>query len=139
MRKCTLRPVQSLAVLGLVVFLALSSPFGVDGSQRRTKKRKPKVVSCFWLVCNGVTASTTRTVQGGRLTVTANATSPTDEPITYKWIATGGTIEGDGATVEYVASVDTPGLYTVTALLNDGGHTVECSVDIEVTSASVSP
>ena len=140
MRKGTSRLWQVFVAVGLAVWL-VPSPLGVDGAQRR-KKRKPDVTSCVWIICTGITASTTHTVQGGRVTLTALTTNPAHDPLplTYTWLATDGMIEGSGSTVVYVASVDTPGDYTVYAQVSDPYNPPsDCSKTIRVASASECP
>jgi outer membrane protein OmpA-like peptidoglycan-associated protein len=65
--------------------------------------------------------------------VTATATDPDNDPLTFSWSSNGGQIIGTGA----VAKLDTSGLatnrYTITGQVNDGrGGMADCSVNVEV-------
>jgi hypothetical protein len=126
------RSITSLAVLVCVV---IALPQGTDAQRRRTKQRKPKdrIVGCGGPVCTSVTAPTNEVGPGERLPLQVNAGDPDGDVLTFTWTATGGTIEGRGANVEYVAPSDSDGEYIVTVQADDGyGHTVDCSIAIQV-------
>jgi len=63
-----------------------------------------------------------------------NATDADNDPLTYSYTATGGTVDGTGADVRWNPSGLAIGNYTVTAKVSDGhdGGTASCSVDIAV-------
>ena len=70
---------------------------------------------------------------GESVQITATASDPDNDPLTYNWDTTGGRIIGSGSSV----SLDTSGLaahaYTVTGRVNDGrGGIANCSVNLDI-------
>ena len=125
---------RMLALMMVAAAVLASITATAEGAQRR-KKRKPKepIPYCATVVCTSVTASKQQLDYGERTTLQANAADPDGDPLTYTWIAPAGTFEGDGATVTYIAPTDSQGAFTITAQINDGfGHTVECSITLQV-------
>src|SRR5208337_1561546 len=65
--------------------------------------------------------------------VHAQASSPDNNPLTYSWTATGGTVGGTGSDVQWKSSGVPAGNYTVRVRVDDGrGGTSNCSVGIRV-------
>lgn len=65
--------------------------------------------------------------------VSVRASDPDNDTLTYGWSATGGRIDGTGTSVRWNSAGTAPGVYTVTANVNDGmGGTASCSVDLRV-------
>jgi hypothetical protein len=65
--------------------------------------------------------------------VHVNATDADNDPLTYSYTATGGTVDGTGADVRWNPSGLAVGNYTVNAKVDDGrGGTATCSADIAV-------
>jgi hypothetical protein len=63
-----------------------------------------------------------------------NATDADNDPLTYSYTATGGTVEGTGPDARWNSSGLAIGSYTVNAKVDDGrGGTATCSVDVAVT------
>jgi hypothetical protein len=63
-----------------------------------------------------------------------NATDADNDPLTYAYTATGGTVDGTGADARWNSSGVAIGTYTVNAKVDDGrGGTATCSVDVAVT------
>jgi hypothetical protein len=63
-----------------------------------------------------------------------NATDADNDPLTYAYTATGGTVEGTGPDARWNSSGLAIGSYTVNAKVDDGrGGTATCSVDVAVT------
>jgi outer membrane protein OmpA-like peptidoglycan-associated protein len=70
---------------------------------------------------------------GDRAQITATASSPDNNPLTYSWHANGGQIIGSGASVSFDSSGLAPNRYTVTGRVDDGrGGGADCSVDLDV-------
>ncbi|HYK40468.1 MAG TPA: Ig-like domain-containing protein, partial [Candidatus Eremiobacteraceae bacterium] len=62
-----------------------------------------------------------------------NASDPDNDPLTYSYSATGGTVEGTGADARWNPSGLAIGTYTATAKVDDGkGGTATCSADLTV-------
>jgi outer membrane protein OmpA-like peptidoglycan-associated protein len=62
-----------------------------------------------------------------------NASDPDNDPLTYTYTATGGTVEGTGADARWNPSGLAVGTYTATAKVDDGkGGTASCSADLKV-------
>jgi opacity protein-like surface antigen len=62
-----------------------------------------------------------------------NATDADNDPLTYSYTATGGTVEGTGPDARWNSSGLAIGSYTVNAKVDDGrGGTATCSVDVAV-------
>ena len=62
-----------------------------------------------------------------------NATDPDNDPLTYSYTATGGTVDGTGPDVRWNPSGLALGNYTVTVKMDDGrGGNASCAVDIAV-------
>ena len=65
--------------------------------------------------------------------VTATASDPDNDPLTYTWTSTGGRVDGTGAQVRWLSAGTAVGTYTVTVKVDDGrGGSASCSVDISV-------
>ncbi len=64
---------------------------------------------------------------GDRVHVTAVASDPDNDPLTFAWQSTGGQVTGSGAHVQIDTTGLTTGSYTVTGTVNDGrGGTADC-------------
>ncbi|HWZ98564.1 MAG TPA: OmpA family protein [Candidatus Dormibacteraeota bacterium] len=62
-----------------------------------------------------------------------NASDPDNDPLTYTYSATGGTVEGTGADARWNTSGLAVGTYTATAKVDDGkGGSATCSADLKV-------
>ncbi|HYL10732.1 MAG TPA: PKD domain-containing protein [Candidatus Acidoferrales bacterium] len=70
---------------------------------------------------------------GDTVAVRAQASDPDNDPLTYTWSASGGSVEGSGPEVRWNSGSAGPGSYTVTVRVDDGrGGTVSCSADVKV-------
>lgn len=92
---------------------------------RQPPPPQPPTVSC--------SADRTRVRIGEIVTVTAQARSPENRPLTYQWSSTGGRVEGTGATVRFDTTELQPGSYTIRVRVADNANqSAECSVTIVV-------
>jgi outer membrane protein OmpA-like peptidoglycan-associated protein len=65
--------------------------------------------------------------------VHVNATSPQNDPLTFSYTASGGSVDGNGPDARWNAGGAGVGTYTVTAKVDDGkGGTASCATDIKV-------
>ena len=91
------------------------------------KPNRPPVAAC--------SASPTSVYQGTTepVGIHVNASDPDNDPLTFSYTATGGTIDGTGPDVRWNPSGLAIGTYTVNAKVDDGrGGTATCSVDVAV-------
>ncbi len=65
--------------------------------------------------------------------VHAQANDPQNRPMSYAWTATGGTVTGTGADVQWNSADVAAGSYTVNVKVSDdGGGSASCSADVTV-------
>ena len=70
---------------------------------------------------------------GDTVGVSANASDPDNDPLTYTWSASGGRIDGNGPQVRWLSAGTTAGTYTATLHVDDGrGGSATCTADIRV-------
>src|SRR5262249_36183347 len=70
---------------------------------------------------------------GERVRITAEASDPDNDPLTYSWRASGGQIIGEGPAVQLDTTGLNPGRYTVTGRVDDGrGGAADCEAGIDV-------
>ena len=70
---------------------------------------------------------------GDGIALKAQCTDPDNDPLTYKYTATGGTVEGTGADARWNSTGVQPGKYTITATCDDGrGGTTNATTDVTV-------
>jgi outer membrane protein OmpA-like peptidoglycan-associated protein len=87
--------------------------------------RPPVISSC--------TASPASVRVGEKATITTTASDPDNDPLTYSYTATGGTVTGTGPTAQFDSTGLTAGHYTVTCHVDDGrGGTADGKADVEV-------
>jgi outer membrane protein OmpA-like peptidoglycan-associated protein/opacity protein-like surface antigen len=78
-------------------------------------------------------AASTTVPLGQSVQITATASDPDNDPLTYSWQASGGRVTGTGAQVQFDSTGVTPGHYTVTGQVSDGrGGLADCRVDLDV-------
>jgi outer membrane protein OmpA-like peptidoglycan-associated protein len=90
------------------------------------RPNRPPTMTC--------SASPASVPAGDKSTITATASDPDNDPLTYTWSTSGGTISGTGSTVQLDTTGLKPGPYTVTGQVSDGrGGTADCKANITVT------
>jgi hypothetical protein len=88
---------------------------------------RPPVASC------SATPASVYAGSGDAVEVRADASDPDNDPLTYTWTATGGTVDGAGAQVRWSSTGLAVGSYTVTVRVDDGrGGVTSCSADAHV-------
>jgi len=70
---------------------------------------------------------------GDTVAVHVTASDPDNDPLTYSYSATGGSVDGTGADARWNSSGVAAGSYTVSVKVDDGnGGTASCAADIKV-------
>jgi hypothetical protein len=70
---------------------------------------------------------------GDSVAVRVDASDPDNDPLTYAYTATGGTVTGTGPDARWSSAGTAAGTYTVNSKVDDGkGGTASCAVDIKV-------
>ena len=70
---------------------------------------------------------------GDVVAVTASASDPDNDTLTYNWTTTGGRVDGNGPQVRWLSTETAAGTYTVTLHVDDGrGGAATCSADIRI-------
>ena len=92
--------------------------------QVAAKPNQPPTISC--------TAGADSVVVNESAQITATASDPDNDPLTYAWTATGGQIVGTGSTVKWDTTGIAPGTYTIKGNVTDGrGGSADCQVSME--------
>ncbi|HEY1528036.1 MAG TPA: PKD domain-containing protein [Candidatus Angelobacter sp.] len=76
------------------------------------KPNSPPTISCA--------ANPATITAGQRASITATASDPDNDPLTYSYKASGGTVSGTGANAQFDSTGLAPGNYTVTCHVSDG-------------------
>ena len=98
------------------------------------KPNHPPVAACSAAVPSVYQGST------APVAIHVNASDPDNDPLTYSYTATGGTVDGTGPDVRWNPSGLTLGSYTINAKVDDGrGGTATCSADVAVVQRPNSP
>jgi outer membrane protein OmpA-like peptidoglycan-associated protein len=75
---------------------------------------------------------------GDNAAITATASDPDNDPLTYSWSAGGRPMDSSNATVQFRTGDLAPGPYTVSGRVDDGrGGTADCTVNVQVEAARV--
>lgn len=88
-------------------------------------------------IIHSLTANPSTVSPNDTSTITCNASDPDNNPLTYSWSATNGSISGAGLTVTWTAPASA-GTYTVTCTASDGeGGNASKGVNIDVTESTI--
>jgi outer membrane protein OmpA-like peptidoglycan-associated protein/opacity protein-like surface antigen len=91
------------------------------------RPNRPPLMSC--------SADRNSVVIGDTAQITASASDPDNDPLTYTWRSSGGRVRGRDASVRFETAGLTAGHYSVQGHVEDGrGGTADCELGIEVQS-----
>jgi outer membrane protein OmpA-like peptidoglycan-associated protein len=77
---------------------------------------------------------------GDRVAITAVASDPDNDPLTFSWSTTGGRLEGTESSVTFHTRELSPGAYTITGRVDDGrSGAADCTVNINVQAPTPPP
>jgi outer membrane protein OmpA-like peptidoglycan-associated protein len=99
--------------------------------QVEPRPNRPPVCS---LAATNVTPRARNVVMvGDRVRITATASDPDNDPITYKWSSSAGQLTGTGNTVQLDTASLSQGRYTVNLTVDDGrGGSGQCSAELNL-------
>ena len=94
------------------------------------RPNRPPVIAC--------SADRTTVTTGDPVTITATASDPDNDPLTYTWNASSGKIDGSDSSVNLKTGDLSPGPYTITGHVDDGRTgTADCSVVVQVEAVKI--
>jgi hypothetical protein len=89
------------------------------------RPNRPPVMTC--------SADPSSAHPGDRVKITATASDPDNDPLTFTWKANGGQVVGTGSDVQVDTTGVTAGNYTVTGRVDDGrGGAVDCTAQFTI-------
>jgi outer membrane protein OmpA-like peptidoglycan-associated protein len=93
------------------------------------RPNRPPTISC--------SADHSAVTAGQPVEITAAASDPDNDPLSFSWSASRGRIEGSGSSVRFHTTGLPPGSYTITGHVDDGrSGTADCTLNIEVQAPS---
>jgi len=96
------------------------------------RPNRPPSISC--------SADRNTVTAGDRVEITAAASDPDNDSLTYSWSASGGRLEGSGTAVTFHTRDVSPGAYTITGRVDDGRNgTADCNLSIFVQAPAPPP
>ena len=97
-----------------------------------TRPNRPPTMSC--------SADHASVTVGQPVEITATASDPDNDPLSYSWNASGGRVEGTGSSVTFGTADLPPGSYTISGHVDDGrSGTADCSVVLDVQAVQPPP
>ncbi len=101
-----------------------------NSTQVTVKEFEPPTISCA--------ANPATIAPGATATVTSTAVSPQNRPLTYSYLATAGTVTGDGTTAEYSSAGAPTGAVGITCTVSDDkGHTAKADTSLTIVAPPV--
>jgi hypothetical protein len=89
------------------------------------RPNRPPVMSCA--------ANHSTVIVGDPVEISATASDPDNDPLSYTWNASGGRVEGSGSSVRFRTANLPPGSYTIAGHVDDGRTgTADCTVSVDV-------
>jgi outer membrane protein OmpA-like peptidoglycan-associated protein len=89
------------------------------------RPNRPPTISC--------SADRNSVTVGDPVEITAVASDPDNDPLTFSWTSSGGRLEGTGTAVRFHTRDVSPGAYAITGHVDDGrSGTADCTVNIDV-------
>lgn len=89
-------------------------------------------------IINNITASSTNIETNGTINISVDVYDPDNDPLSYSWSATGGSISGIGSSITYTAP-NTAGTHSITLTVDDGrGGSATASIYINVSLPTLS-
>ncbi|HVB33969.1 MAG TPA: OmpA family protein [Patescibacteria group bacterium] len=96
------------------------------------RPNRPPTMSC--------SADRTTVTVGEPVEITATASDPDNDPLSFSWNASGGKIEGSGSSVTFPTADLSPGSYAISGRVDDGRTgTAACTVNVGVEAAPLPP
>src|SRR5277367_3676921 len=96
------------------------------------RPNRPPTISC--------SADRSTVTVGDRVEITAIASDPDNDPLTFSWSVSGGRLEGTGTSVRFHTRDVSPGAYTITGHVDDGrSGAADCTVNIDVQAPPPQP
>jgi outer membrane protein OmpA-like peptidoglycan-associated protein len=94
------------------------------------RPNRPPTISC--------SADHPAVTVGEPVVVTATASDPDNDPLSFSWTSSGGKIDGSGSSIKFQTADVPPGTYSITGHVDDGrSGTADCAINVQVLAAQV--